>query len=161
MHMSSLHQAPHGINLVVETKTGRVVVGRFDAVHGFEALLHDAPTRPMSARNPLEDPSGAPAHEAAPPHEEEPNPPENKLAPGEERKRPRSPEVSDPRSVRRRVSNAMRCEDDNRATGMSPRFCRRASASAKLSPLRISPRSFSTRSWNVTWKGMLAKSGSP
>jgi hypothetical protein len=42
MHMSSLHLAPHGINLVVETKTGRVVVGRFDAVHGFEALLHDA-----------------------------------------------------------------------------------------------------------------------
>ena len=40
--MSSLHHAPHGINLVVETKTGRVVIGRFDAVHGFEALLHDA-----------------------------------------------------------------------------------------------------------------------
>lgn len=40
--MTSLHLAPHGINLVIETRSGRVIAGRFDAVHGLEALLHDA-----------------------------------------------------------------------------------------------------------------------
>ena len=38
---SDLRSAPHGINLVLETKSGRIVIGRFDSVRGFEELLHD------------------------------------------------------------------------------------------------------------------------
>ena len=33
--------APHGQNLVIETKTGRVVIGRFDSTNGFQVLMHD------------------------------------------------------------------------------------------------------------------------
>ncbi len=36
-----IHDAPHGTNLVIETKSGKVYIGRFDAVQGFEVLLHD------------------------------------------------------------------------------------------------------------------------
>jgi hypothetical protein len=39
---SDLRSAPHGLNLVIETRSGRVLIGRFDSVQGFEALLHDA-----------------------------------------------------------------------------------------------------------------------
>lgn len=39
--MSSLHSAPHGQNLVIETKTGRVVIGRFDSTNGFQVFMHD------------------------------------------------------------------------------------------------------------------------
>lgn len=39
--MSSLASAPHGQNLVLETKTGRVVIGRFDSTNGFQVFLHD------------------------------------------------------------------------------------------------------------------------
>jgi len=36
-----IHAAPHGQNLVVETRTGRVIIGRFDSSNGFEVLMHD------------------------------------------------------------------------------------------------------------------------
>jgi hypothetical protein len=39
--MSNLHQAPHGLNLVIETKTGVVIIGRFDSTNGFEVVMHD------------------------------------------------------------------------------------------------------------------------
>jgi hypothetical protein len=38
---SDINSAPHGLNLVVETKTGRVIIGRFDSTNGFEVLMHD------------------------------------------------------------------------------------------------------------------------
>jgi len=38
MHIA---QAPHGINLVVETDDA-VYIGRFDNTNGFEVLMHDA-----------------------------------------------------------------------------------------------------------------------
>ena len=36
-----IHEAPHGINVVIETGDRRVVIGRFDSTNGFTALLHD------------------------------------------------------------------------------------------------------------------------
>ena len=33
--------APHGMNLVIETKSGIVYIGRFDESNGFEVLMHD------------------------------------------------------------------------------------------------------------------------
>jgi len=39
--MTSLHNAPHGLNLVVETKSGRVIIGRFDNTNGFQVFMHD------------------------------------------------------------------------------------------------------------------------
>jgi len=39
--MQSLHNAPHGLNLVIETKSGRVVIGRFDSTNGFQVVMHD------------------------------------------------------------------------------------------------------------------------
>jgi len=36
-----IHGAPHGQNLVIETRTGRVIIGRFDSSTGFEVLMHD------------------------------------------------------------------------------------------------------------------------
>lgn len=36
----NLHQAPHGINLVVETDD-TIYIGRFDSTNGFEVLMHD------------------------------------------------------------------------------------------------------------------------
>jgi hypothetical protein len=38
----NIQDAPHGINLVIETNDARVVIGRFDETNGFTALLHDA-----------------------------------------------------------------------------------------------------------------------
>ena len=38
----NIHEAPHGINVVIETKDQRVFIGRFDETNGFTALLHDA-----------------------------------------------------------------------------------------------------------------------
>lgn len=37
----NIHEAPHGMNLVVETKTGRVYIGRFDSTNGFQVFMHD------------------------------------------------------------------------------------------------------------------------
>ncbi|MDA1267127.1 MAG: hypothetical protein O2816_18765 [Planctomycetota bacterium] len=37
----NIMNASHGINLVVECKTGMVVIGRFDESNGFEVLMHD------------------------------------------------------------------------------------------------------------------------
>ncbi len=36
-----IHEVPHGINVVIETRAGRVVIGRFDSSNGFTAVLHD------------------------------------------------------------------------------------------------------------------------
>jgi hypothetical protein len=36
-----IHAAPHGQNLVIETRPGRVIIGRFDSSNGFEVLMHD------------------------------------------------------------------------------------------------------------------------
>jgi len=38
---ANILQAPHGMNLVVERKSGGVVIGRFDAANGFEVAMHD------------------------------------------------------------------------------------------------------------------------
>jgi hypothetical protein len=38
---SPIQAAPHGQNLVIETKAGRVIIGRFDSSNGFEVLMHD------------------------------------------------------------------------------------------------------------------------
>ena len=37
----NIQTAPHGSNLVVETKSGRVIIGRFDSSNGFQVLMHD------------------------------------------------------------------------------------------------------------------------
>lgn len=37
----NIQAAPHGSNLVVETKSGRVIIGRFDSSNGFQVLMHD------------------------------------------------------------------------------------------------------------------------
>jgi len=37
-----IHEAPHGINLVVETDKNVLYIGRFDETNGFEVLMHDA-----------------------------------------------------------------------------------------------------------------------
>lgn len=37
----NIMNAPHGMNLVVECKEGRVVIGRFDESNGFEVIMHD------------------------------------------------------------------------------------------------------------------------
>lgn len=36
-----IHAAPHGQNLVIETRNGRVIIGRFDSSNGFEVVMHD------------------------------------------------------------------------------------------------------------------------
>jgi hypothetical protein len=38
---AQIHDAPHGQNLVIETRTGRVIIGRFDSAGPFEILMHD------------------------------------------------------------------------------------------------------------------------
>ena len=38
---ANIQSAPHGQNLVVETKSGRVIIGRFDSSNGFEVVMHD------------------------------------------------------------------------------------------------------------------------
>ena len=37
----NIQEAPHGMNLVVETDSGRVYIGRFDSTNGFQVLMHD------------------------------------------------------------------------------------------------------------------------
>ena len=37
----NIHEAPHGINLVVETNQNLVYIGRFDETNGFTALMRD------------------------------------------------------------------------------------------------------------------------
>lgn len=37
----NIQEAPHGMNLVVETEAGRVYIGRFDSTNGFQVLMHD------------------------------------------------------------------------------------------------------------------------
>jgi hypothetical protein len=44
-----IHEAPHGINVVVETHDHRVVIGRFDSTNGFTALLHDCDVKEFGA----------------------------------------------------------------------------------------------------------------
>jgi len=39
--MSSIQEAPHGMNLVIEKADGTVYIGRFDSTNGFEVLMHD------------------------------------------------------------------------------------------------------------------------
>jgi hypothetical protein len=41
-----IHQAPHGINLVVETDD-TIYVGRFDSTNGFQVLMHDCAVHPV------------------------------------------------------------------------------------------------------------------
>jgi hypothetical protein len=36
-----IREAPHGLNLVIETRSGRVIIGRFDSATPFEVLMHD------------------------------------------------------------------------------------------------------------------------
>jgi hypothetical protein len=38
----NIHEAPHGINLVVETDRNVLYIGRFDETNGFQVLMHDA-----------------------------------------------------------------------------------------------------------------------
>ena len=38
---ANIMDAPHGMNIVVHTKPGRVIIGRFDQSNGFEVLMHD------------------------------------------------------------------------------------------------------------------------
>ncbi len=45
----NLQDAPHGINIVVETHAGRVYIGRFDSMNGFEALMHDCDVRDFAS----------------------------------------------------------------------------------------------------------------
>lgn len=47
-----IHEAQHGINLVVETDD-QVYIGRFDQTNGFQALFHDCA---IHAVQPEEDP---------------------------------------------------------------------------------------------------------
>jgi len=42
-----IHEAPHGINLVVETADS-VYVGRFDSTNGFQVLMHDCAIRQLN-----------------------------------------------------------------------------------------------------------------
>jgi hypothetical protein len=35
-----IHEAPHGINIVVDTEEA-IYIGRFDKTNGFEAVMHD------------------------------------------------------------------------------------------------------------------------
>lgn len=41
-----IHEAPHGINLVVETGD-TVYIGRFDNTNGFQVLMHDCCVHPI------------------------------------------------------------------------------------------------------------------
>ena len=45
---ANLQDAPHGINLVVETD-GTIYIGRFDETNGFEVLMHDCDVHPVQA----------------------------------------------------------------------------------------------------------------
>ena len=48
---SKIQDAPHGTNLVVETKSGKVYIGRFDSVQGLEVLMHDCDVYDPAAGN--------------------------------------------------------------------------------------------------------------
>jgi hypothetical protein len=37
----NISDAPHGMNLVVDTEDGGIVIGRFDSSNGFQVLMHD------------------------------------------------------------------------------------------------------------------------
>ncbi len=37
----NIHEAPHGINLVIETNKNVLYIGRFDETNGFTVLMHD------------------------------------------------------------------------------------------------------------------------
>ncbi len=50
----NIAQAPHGINLVVETSE-MVYIGRFDQTNGFEVLMHDAAAHPLKEAADSED----------------------------------------------------------------------------------------------------------
>ena len=50
----NIAQAPHGINLVVETPE-MIYIGRFDQTNGFEVLMHDAATHPINDGSDTED----------------------------------------------------------------------------------------------------------
>jgi len=41
-----IHDAPHGINLVVETPD-TLYIGRFDQTNGFQVLMHDCAIHPI------------------------------------------------------------------------------------------------------------------
>jgi hypothetical protein len=41
-----IHEAPHGINVVVETDE-TVYIGRFDKTDGFQVLMHDCAIHPI------------------------------------------------------------------------------------------------------------------
>jgi hypothetical protein len=50
---TNIQSAPHGSNLVIETKAGRVFIGRFDSTNGFQVLMHDCDVYdPPSGTNP-------------------------------------------------------------------------------------------------------------
>lgn len=36
-----IQDVPHGLNIVIETNSSKVYIGRFDSTSGFTALLHD------------------------------------------------------------------------------------------------------------------------
>lgn len=36
-----IQEAPHGQTLVIETRSGRIVIGRFDSATAFEVSMHD------------------------------------------------------------------------------------------------------------------------
>lgn len=40
-----IQDAPHGLNVVVETQENRIYIGRFDSVGPFAAILHDCDLR--------------------------------------------------------------------------------------------------------------------
>lgn len=44
-----IQDAPHGINVVIETSGPRIYIGRFDSVNGFQALLHDCDVHDVRA----------------------------------------------------------------------------------------------------------------
>ena len=44
-----IQDAPHGINVVIETNGPRLYIGRFDSTNGFTALLHDADVHEVRA----------------------------------------------------------------------------------------------------------------
>ena len=43
-----IHEAPHGINLVVETPE-TVYIGRFDSTDGFQVVMHDCSIHPVKS----------------------------------------------------------------------------------------------------------------
>jgi len=50
----NLAEAPHGINLVVETDA-KIYIGRFDSTNGFQVFMHDAVMRELGQGDERED----------------------------------------------------------------------------------------------------------